>query len=186
MARRNAGLLELVAYFPWQAGVALAGLVYGVLTVGLPLVTITNPILKLWAQAGISLAPLLAGMLLFGALLSFVGRWKRARLLNGQTGLASIQALSWREFEQLVGEYYRRQDYAVEETGQRGADGGVDLRLQRDGQLTLVQCKRWRSWKVGVNVVREMLGSMSSFGASGGVVVTSGLVFSRCVSPCSR
>jgi restriction system protein len=32
----------------------------------------------------------------------------------------------------------------VAETGGGGPDGGVDLRLQRDGMTSIVQCKRWK------------------------------------------
>jgi restriction system protein len=32
-----------------------------------------------------------------------------------------------------------------------GPDGGVDLQLKKDGNRFLVQCKQWRTQKVGVN-----------------------------------
>ena len=38
----------------------------------------------------------------------------------------------------------------------------------------LVQCKQWRAFKVGVDVVRELYGVMAATGATGGFVVTSG------------
>jgi len=37
-----------------------------------------------------------------------------------------------------------------------------------------VQCKQWRAFKVGVDVVRELYGVMAARGATGGFVVTSG------------
>jgi restriction system protein len=86
---------------------------------------------------------------------SFLGERRRRRRLETRTGLDSIAALGWRDFERLVGEAFRRQGYAVEETGLGGADGGIDLILRRDGKRSLVQCKRWRREKVPVNVVRE-------------------------------
>jgi hypothetical protein len=98
----------------------------------------------------------------------------RRRLLDGQGDLAKIRDLSWRELEQLVGEAYRRQGYSVREFGGGGADGGVDLVLQREGQTTLVQCKRWKAWSVGVKVVRELYGVMTAEKASRGVVVSCG------------
>ena len=60
------------------------------------------------------------------------------------------------------------------ESGGGGADGGVDLVLTRDGEKHLVQCKQWRAFKVGVDVVRELYGVMAAKGAAGGFVVTSG------------
>ncbi len=46
--------------------------------------------------------------------------------------------------------------------------------LNKDGEKYLVQCKQWRAYKVGVDVVRELYGVMAAKGAAGGFVVTSG------------
>ena len=82
--------------------------------------------------------------------------------------------MSWREFEILVGEAFRLQGYRVVETGGGGADGGVDLVLVKGTEKFLVQCKQWKAYKVGVDVVRELYGVMAAKGATGGFVVTSG------------
>lgn len=37
-------------------------------------------------------------------------------------------------------------------------DGGVDLVLKKGGRRYLVQCKHWKTWQVGVAVVRELNG----------------------------
>jgi restriction system protein len=89
---------------------------------------------------------------------------RRAHLLDGHQDLASIRKLSWQSFELIVSEAYRRLGYAVEEVGQGGADGGVDLVLSSKGKKTLVQCKRWNS-SVGAPIVREMLGLQIHHGA---------------------
>jgi restriction system protein len=46
--------------------------------------------------------------------------------------------------------------------------------LTRDGEKHLVQCKQWRAFRVGVEVVRECYCVMAAKGAAGGLVVTSG------------
>ena len=103
------------------------------------------------------------------ALSAGIGAWitRRRRDLGDQviraSSLEAIQALSPNEFEQLVGEAFRRQGYVVRETGLGGPDGGVDLELRRSNKMTLVQCKRWRSYRVGVNVVRELYGVVTPF-----------------------
>lgn len=74
----------------------------------------------------------------------------------------------------LVGEAFRLQGFRAVETGGGGADGGVDLKLTRRGETFLVQCKHWKAFKVGVDVVRELYGVMAANGAAGGFVVTSG------------
>lgn len=108
------------------------------------------------------------------ALTSFLGRRKRHRLLESQTGLDSLRNMDWRAFEQLVGEAFRRQGYAVEEIGQGGADGGIDLVLRKHGLTTLVQCKQWRSQRVSVQVVREMFGVLVDRGADAVKIVALG------------
>jgi hypothetical protein len=82
--------------------------------------------------------------------------------------------MNWRQFEQLTGEAFRRQGYAVEETGLGGADGGIDLILRKDGLTTLVQCKQWQNRQVGVKVVREMYGLLLHHLAAGVKIVALG------------
>ncbi|MEO6922654.1 MAG: restriction endonuclease, partial [Bryocella sp.] len=79
-----------------------------------------------------------------------------------------------RQFEQLAGEAFRRQGYAVEETGLGGADGGIDLILRENGQTTLVQCKQWRNRQVGVQIVREMYGLLLHHDAAAVKIVAIG------------
>ena len=102
--------------------------------------------------------------------------WKltNRRLLDGQTGVESIRKMSWREFERLVSEAYRRRGFVVEVVGGASGDGGVDIRLTRRGEKVLVQCKQWKAWKVGVQIVRQLLGVVVSEKATKGIVVTSG------------
>lgn len=63
-----------------------------------------------------------------------------------------------------------------------GADGGVDLRLKKDDQLTLVQCKRWKSKKVGLPIVRELLGTITAESAHAGIMVTTSTYTSEAIS----
>jgi restriction system protein len=89
------------------------------------------------------------------------------------------QSLSWLEFENLVGEIFRCRGYSVENLGGGGADGGIDLRLSRLGETTLVQCKRWKVFKVGVKPIREFYGVMTSEEADRGIFVSSGIYTSE-------
>lgn len=59
-------------------------------------------------------------------------------------------------------------------TGTDGPDGGVDIRIRNEESRKLVQCKHWKKNQVGVSVVREMLGIVTSERADEGIVVTSG------------
>ncbi|MEA9566392.1 restriction endonuclease [Xanthomonas sp. WHRI 8932A] len=107
------------------------------------------------------LAWMLLGICWLAALFSYLGTRSRRRFLETRTTLESLAAGGWRQFEQLVGEAFRRQGYSVEETGLGGPDGGIDLILRKDGRHTLVQCKQWKRQQVGVSVVREMFGLLA-------------------------
>jgi len=178
--RKNSGL-DVVASMPWPAGIVLGLIGYIVIRhgVGWYFSSINNPVLsglgKL-ATSGIY-APL-AWMLLIGcwiaALASFIGRARRRKLLDRQTGIDSLRQMSWRQFEQLAGEAFHRQGYAIEETGLGGADGGIDLILRKNGQTTLVQCKQWQNRQVGVKVVREMYGLLMHHRAAAVKIVALG------------
>lgn len=87
---------------------------------------------------------------------------------------ADVSALSWRDFEVLVGEGFRHRGFMVTERGGVGPDGGVDLSMARNHERFLVQCKQWRAQQVGVAVVRELYGVMTAERVAGGYVVTSG------------
>jgi restriction system protein len=54
-----------------------------------------------------------------------------------------------------------------------GASTWCSRRTARSSSF-LVQCKQWKAFKVGVQVVRELYGLMAAHGAAGGFVVTSG------------
>ncbi|HUA79863.1 MAG TPA: restriction endonuclease [Dyella sp.] len=165
MGRRKDTGIEMVSKFPWQAGIALGAAGYVAMRYGLGwcMETFGGPIgqaLGTTVSNG-TYAPI-AWLLLtacwLAALISFLDSRRRRRLLASQTGLGSLSAMDWRQFETLVGEAFRRQGYRVREIGLGGADGGVDLILQKDGATTLVQCKQWRTKLVDVRVVREMYG----------------------------
>jgi restriction system protein len=126
---------------------------------------------------------------LLGAITSALRRRERKNLVADVARSQATDALdgmSWREFEMLVGEGFRLQGYQVVETGGGGADGGIDLVLTKPGksggEKFLVQCKQWRAYKVGVDVVRELYGVMAAKGATGGFVVTSGRFTEEAIS----
>ena len=46
--------------------------------------------------------------------------------------------------------------------------------MRKDGKVTFVQCKHWKTNNVGVKVVRELYGVMKAKNADRGIVVTYG------------
>nr|WP_279213109.1 restriction endonuclease [Delftia acidovorans] len=156
-------LMDLITMLPWWAGIALALTSYMVLhSIAIrPLPAAQNPqqigqlaTTAIWqglANGGQYILPLIC---LAGAAISAVRKRRRSRLFETTSASSSADALqnmSWREFETLVGEGFRRRGYSVKETGGGGPDGGVDLVLSKDGEKTLVQFKQWKAFKVGVS-----------------------------------
>jgi len=133
-----------------------------------------NIFFKGLAMAVPSFAPVASCMLIFAAAISAFNAWRKGELLEQQKGVGTLRKISWQEFEELVGEAYRRKGYAVTESGGGGADGGVDLILRKNGEILLVQCKHWKMDKVGVKVARELYGVVAAEGATGGIVISSG------------
>jgi len=85
-----------------------------------------------------------------------------------------LRAIDWFQFEQLVALAYRKQGYAVSRRGGANPDGGIDLVIEKDGMRTALQCKHWKTWNVGVKVVREFLGALTDAGIQRGMFITLG------------
>ena len=191
MARRSKtspaeDMIDIVSRLPWWAGVALAAVFYLVLhrVASQQVVTAVQPgqigdmVTKtLWKTLATFGQYILPFVCLAGAAVSAWRRRERQGLVASVVESKAADALdgmSWQQFEKLVGEAFRLQGYSVAEIGGGGADGGVDLVLRRGSEKFFVQCKQWRAFKVGVDVVRELYGVMAAKGAAGGFVVTSG------------
>lgn len=173
MARRRSGIEQLID-LPWWLNLVFGGLLYLILRFHLPSVAFQSPAFSGLAKAGPTFANWAAFIFGFAALLSLVIQLNKGRLLDRQTNIDSIQELSGHKFEILLSEAFRRQGYTVKENSSEGPDGGIDLMLTKDSATTLVQCKNWKSSKVGVAVVRELFGVVTAEGADGGIVVCSG------------
>lgn len=160
--RKNEGMMDLLVELPWWGALVLGLIFLGVSGGG------SNGLVVLVFR-------LFAYACFLAAFVSAVKILSRKALFASANDIEAIRAMSWREFETLVGEAYRRRGYSVEETGGGGADGGIDLILCGKGHKIIVQCKQWRSFKVGVKVVREMYGILVAERADRVIVVASGV-----------
>lgn len=189
MGRRRKSVIEdlltLVARAPWPLGVVLAVVSFIVLNQvaqGEPMEAGSTADMSrsVLTNLGITLAGiaqyLLPGIFLVAALGSFLRSRKNARIYAAAAAEPThgVADLSWREFERLIGELFRKRGFSVKKNDGAGPDGGVDVELRRDGELFLVQCKHWRARKVPVATVRDLYGAMTARQAAGGFVVTSG------------
>lgn len=196
MARKKSSVLEdLVEVgmkLPWQASVVLALVAYlgfhYLATVPPAPVGMTDPkqmgqamsatiLRQAAATLGMFLQYLVPVALLIGAAVSAVKRRRHSALhqsVASSPNRNALEQMSWREFEGLVTEVFRRKGFAVVERGGNAPDGGVDIELHAGKDKYLVQCKQWKVSKVGVATVRELYGVMAAEGAVGGFVVASG------------
>lgn len=152
MATRASGRTIAVLALPLYAGVGLAlplGLGWSVS----------------WLVAANVIGTTFAGILILMWVGVQVQAHHRRNLIEWTTDLRLLDS---EEFEWLVGEVFRREGWTVEETGRRdGPDGNIDLSLKRNGTRSIVQCKRWQSWLVGVDDVRGFAGTLMREGLPG-------------------
>lgn len=172
-----ASLYKLLLTSPAWAGPVFAAVVFVLFRYLVPAMSPANERSAAGVIAALSkvAAPFAALAVIITWLLAEAQKFRQRRRFDRLHGLDDVRALSWKEFEVCIAEYYRRKGYAAEIVGGGGADGGVDVLLHNAGRKTLVQCKQWKSWKVGVRTVRELYGVMASEGVACGVLVCSGL-----------
>ena len=182
MPRRDKHLLHELADLPWWVSLVVAALVFVGIRWLLPAFGSGNQFLRPLGAAFQAYAWWFTLPFLATAVIAAPRAYSRRRLLDGQTGLDSLRALSWQDFERLVGEAYRRHGYTVEEAGGSSPDGGVDLLLYSGGRKTVVQCKRWRTNQVPVSLVRELFGVMVAEKADRAIFVTTGTYTSEALA----
>ncbi len=174
MARRNQSILNQLAVLPWWVSLSLAGVLFILLKYAIPLLSFENMVFYAFTKAAPTWANLVIIPLFAVAAISAFNQLRKCKMLESVSGPDSIQNLSWKEFEELVSEAFRRKGYFVIENPDKGPDGGVDLRLRKNGHLIFVQCKHWKSKKVGIKIVREFFGVMTAKKVAHGIIVTFG------------
>jgi len=170
MTRRNENILADLIKLPWWVGASGAALLF-----------VASIIIKQFQigmfhfENAISMfLKMFAMVFALGGLLAFITSALKGNLFNKTKDLSDIKAISWQEFEFLVGEYYRRKGYSVFEMGGDSPDGGIDLLAKKNGEKIVIQCKHWKAFKVDVKIARELYGVMIDSTASGAVLITSG------------
>ena len=88
-----------------------------------------------------------------------------------------FELVEWRRFEAVVEALFAQAGFATR-SQPHGSDGGVDIWLysthhaDADAPVSIVQCKQWMRWKVGVKEVRALRGVMAQHGIARGQFVT--------------
>lgn len=188
MARRKKtspieDLLDIASSINWKISLAIAVISYfffhyfavQVPPVAIDLHSATNSLPKqLFITFSNFLQYIIPIVFIIGACVSSFKSKHRVKLLDTQSGIESIRDMSWQDFELLVGEAFRRKGFEVREVGGGGADGGIDLVLTKSSKKSIVQCKRWKTFSIGVPLIRELYGVMTSVRANDCIFVSSG------------
>src|ERR1700722_15715528 len=180
MARRQGGfsdLMDFASRLPWRAGCVLAVVSFltfhftAVATSAPPSASALGDLGSVVIHTGVHtfayvLQFIVPAGFLIGATASFIKQSQADSLMKTvRSEPLAVSAMSWRDFERLVGQAFRQRGFKVTGFGGDGPDGGVDLALMKNGKRFLVQCKHWRKEQVGVTVVRELNGVMAAAGA---------------------
>lgn len=172
-------LVDFATRLPWWIGVVLALATWAGLhwLAGAATPALQDVALPFSRGLITMLGYVLPALFLAGAAMSLWVRWRTQHnyaAVAADHGQGALERLSWREFENLVAEFFRRKGFTVEQRSGRVPDGGVDLVARIGEDCYLVQCKHWRVQRVGVAVVRAICGIAAAEGAVGVFVVTSG------------
>lgn len=174
MPRNRESNLELLLKSPWWVSATLGVILFAVIRWGIPAWAGDVNARQMIAKGVSPLAPLPLLFFVLIAIGSFLFAKKRHRLVEEQTSLEKLRETGWKDFEYLVAEAFRRQNYQVEYSLGRGADGGVDIVLRQANRKVLVQCKQWKVFSIGAPVIREMFGLMTAEQADEAIIVATG------------
>lgn len=166
-------IVIIASKFPWWISVVLAVVTFLTFR-ALPARNPGNLVSPIFAMLG---QFFIAPAFLIGAGISVFNAIKQRKLyetVKSRADVASLNEMSWGEFETLVAEHFKRNGFEVAREGGGGPDGGIDLVLRKGREKHLVQCKQWKAYKVSVQPVREFYGVMAAAGAAGGYFITSG------------
>ena len=97
-------------------------------------------------------------------------QFRRGGPLDEAGTLATLRTMPWERFSAVVADAYRRQGYRV--TPENGR--GYDFKLEKDGRVTLLQCRRWKVNQVGAGPIRELAQAVDRNEASRGICLAAG------------
>lgn len=97
--------------------------------------------------------------------------WRRSQFKPaGFMDINALRQLTWGEFEILVGDYFIREGFVIQEQGGKA----VDFVLEKDGRRHLVQCKHWRAKKITEAEVQDLFRHMAAVNAGSAYMLTIG------------
>jgi hypothetical protein len=123
------------------------------------------------AQVGAALILLGAVVLILAGVAVLGGRGAKQREAYQRSGMTAVDAMSGRQFEVLLENFFANKGYRVARIGGRG-DFGADLLLNDAQGRTIVQARHWNG-VVRHDAVQQAVAAMTRYRAQRALVVTS-------------
>ena len=86
-------------------------------------------------------------------------QWKIPSATELERTRERLQAMAWPEFCELLEQGFKREGFSVTRINGRE---GTDLRLEREGRVTVVGARRWKSAGIGVDQLRPLASALES------------------------
>ena len=124
-----------------------------------------------WYMTGSLKGTVIVFVIGFGVMVLFA-RWRNLRFKKRlqQSGIAEVDQMTGRQFEEYVGTLFASQGYSVKYTPTTG-DYGADLILKKGLDVIVVQAKRYKQ-TVGVKAVQEVIPAIKMYKATAAWVIT--------------
>lgn len=90
-------------------------------------------------------------------------QWRAPSAARLDEALVRAAAMNWRDFSAGVAQAYAQQGYSVT----RLEGESADFRIERQGQASLVSCRRWKAASQGVEALRLLQSACETQGARG-------------------
>ena len=107
------------------------------------------------------------------AVIAAMAAWRQWRLPSAARvarTTEAVQALAWPAFATLLVQAFEQDGQAV----QRIKADSHDLRLERQGRVTLVAARRWKSQRIGQETLRALQAAREAEGAADAILVCLG------------
>lgn len=111
----------------------------------------------------------LAPLLVIGLVVLIIKLYKIYRFKKA--GMNEIDNMNGTEFEKFLALFFQKIGYQVKQVGSPSGDYGADLIITKDNESIAIQAKRHSSI-VGIDAVREALGSVKMYNCTRCIVVT--------------
>lgn len=118
----------------------------------------------------ISIGVIMVGALSIQMLFMYIKSYSK-KIKYIKSGIQQIDKMTGIEFEEMLAVHFKKQGYKVKTTTASN-DYGADLVIENNSERICVQAKRYNSSKISNKAIQEVVGSLSYYKATRGMVVT--------------